>query len=124
MQAERLFDELRAHPSLRADVTAYNVALKWRLARRDAQGALQRHPLSTATQPRAATPPGRHATRAYTMLRTMPLPGALRLFRCMQRGRRGAPLPRVDTYNTLLGGLRKAGAHHPMLGPTPTQPLP
>ena len=40
MQAERLFDQLRAHPTLRADVTAYNVALKWRLARRDAQGAL------------------------------------------------------------------------------------
>ena len=71
VQAERLFDELRAHPTLRADVTAYNVALKGRLARRDAQGALQPHTLSTGTQPRPATPPGRHATRAYTMPRAL-----------------------------------------------------
>ena len=43
MQAERLFDQLRAHPTLRPDVTAYNVALKSRLSRRDPQGALQLH---------------------------------------------------------------------------------
>ena len=58
----------------------------------------------------------------------MPLPGALQLFRSMQNGHRGAPSPRVDTYNTLLGGLHKAGASNAMLTPTltltptPTQP--
>ena len=35
--------------------------------------------------------------------------GALALFRRMRRGAGGAPPPRIDTYNTLLGGLRRAG---------------
>ena len=35
--------------------------------------------------------------------------GALTLFRRMRHGARGAPPPRIDTYNTLLAGLRRAG---------------
>jgi hypothetical protein len=50
----------------------------------------------------------------------MPLAGALQLLRSMQSGHRGAPSPRVDTYNTLLGGLRNAGATNAILTPTLT----
>ena len=40
IEAEALFDEMCDHPSLRPDATAYNVAIKGRLARGDSAGAL------------------------------------------------------------------------------------
>ena len=86
MQAERLFDQLRAHPTLRPDVTAYNVALKSRLSRRDTQGALQLHPLIllhplTCYAPlhHTATPP--HLLPPLTCLTPSPATGTLALIR-------------------------------------------